>query len=149
MLLAEHAAPHPPQLATVFRSVSHPSALLFALQSPHPAAHTPTSHEPLEQAGVTWFIEQALPQALQFATLLLRSISHPSICLFPLQSVHPTAHTPALQEPPEQAGATWFVEHAIPQPPQLRTVGTQFPPQRANPESQDTVVWRRFPVLSY
>jgi len=149
MLLPEHAAPHPPQLATVFRSVSHPSAPLFPLQSPHPAAHTPGLQEPPEQAGVTWFVEQALPQALQFATLLVRSISQPSLCLFPLQSAHPAAHTPALQEPPEQAGATWFVEQAIPQPPQLKTDGTQLSPQPTNPGSHDTVVWRRFPVLSY
>src|SRR5712664_4082765 len=144
MLLAEHAAPHPPQLAVVFRSVSQPSAPLFPLQSPHPAAHAPALQEPPEQAGATWFVEQAIPQALQFATLLVRAVSQPSLCLFPLQSAHPAAHTPALQEPPEQAGATWFAEQAIPQPPQLRTDETQFSPQRTNPGSHDTVVWRRF-----
>ena len=50
------------------------------MQSPHPAAHTPALQELPEQAGATWFVEQALPQPPQFAALLVRSVSQPSLC---------------------------------------------------------------------
>ena len=44
--------------------------------------------------------------------------------MFPLQSVHPAAHVPLHTPPrgvPTQDGVTWFVEHLIPQSPQLFT----------------------------
>lgn len=49
--------------------------------------------------------------------------------MFPLQSPHPAAHVPRQIPPscvPVQYGVAWFVEHLIPQPPQLFTSLAMF-----------------------
>ena len=64
------------------------------------------------------------PHVPQFLVSLASAVSQPSAWMFPLQSAHPAAHVPR-HTPPRgvaaQDGVTWFVEHLIPQPPQLFT----------------------------
>ena len=49
-----------------------------------------------------------------------RFTSHPSVCLFSLQSAKPEAHVPE-HTPLVHDAVTWFVEHATPHPPQFDT----------------------------
>lgn len=63
----------------------------------------------------------ALPHAPQLATVDSEA-SHPSVCLFPLQSAHPAEHVPP-QAPLLQVGdAMWLFEQDFPQAPQFVTV---------------------------
>src|SRR5207237_9772685 len=71
-----------------------------------------------------WPGEDLCPHEPQLEGLVAREVSQPSAWMLPLQSAHPAAHVPR-HTPPRgvaaQDGVTWFVEHLIPQPPQLFT----------------------------
>jgi hypothetical protein len=87
MLLFEQTVPHEPQFeAFVASTTSQPSVCLFALQSAVPALQLPLQ-TPAAQLGVAILVfEQAVPHAPQFATVVLRFVSQPSLCLLALQS---------------------------------------------------------------
>jgi hypothetical protein len=76
--------------------------------------HTPLTHEvvPLE------FV-QAVPQAPQLVTLVVRSTSHP-LDAMPSQLAQPLAQVPSWQEPPKQVALAWANAQAVVQVPQWR-----------------------------
>jgi hypothetical protein len=86
-LASAQVTPHPPQLALVVRSVSHPFAALWS-QSAKPRLQDPTAQALFTHAGVALGITQALPHAPQFCGELVRFVSHPSSPLL-LQSAKP------------------------------------------------------------
>jgi hypothetical protein len=95
-----HATPHAPQFAAlVCRFVSQPLACRFPSQLPKPLAHVPP-HTPARHALPTTFAPlHATPHPPQFVAVV-RSVSHPSVRRFALQSPHPLAHG-LVHAPPE------------------------------------------------
>jgi hypothetical protein len=75
--------------------------------------HTPL----LLHMGWTWLVEQVIPQPPQFE-VVVSDISHPSACLFELQSPQPEAQVP-LHTPLLQAAVTWLVEQTTLAAPQF------------------------------
>ncbi|MBK6533450.1 MAG: hypothetical protein IPF99_28825, partial [Deltaproteobacteria bacterium] len=120
--LVEHVRPQPPQWVTdALRSISHP-VVSEPSQLPKPEKQAGL-HDELAQVAVALAgAGQALPHAPQWAVEVAVLVSQPSVCLLPLQSPKPASQVPAAQLPPEQARATWLVEHTKPQPPQWVTV---------------------------
>ena len=104
----------PQCLGSVFVSVSQPGT---ASQSDHPAVQPPVAHLPPTQVGVPFVAEQAFPQAPQWETCALRSVSQPlslSLSQLPNPVLQSRSHTPLTQP------AVPLVElHFLPQPPQL------------------------------
>jgi len=72
---------------------------------------------PSHPVPVLWVVSQALPQPPQFA-VVLNEISHPSGCLFPLQSAYPVAQVPLQVLPAQVRVAMWLLEQLVAQPPQ-------------------------------
>src|SRR5579883_1685929 len=121
MWFAEQARPQPPQLLVVVSAVSQPSVCLLLLQSPKPALQAPL-HTSFVQSGVAMLLfEQTSPHPPQLATVVI-AVSHPSVCLLPLQSAKPALQAP-VQTPLVHTGVAMLLfEHTTPQPPQLLTL---------------------------
>jgi hypothetical protein len=100
--LVEQSPEQLPQCSTLLDvSVSHPF-VGSPSQSANPVAHL-IAHAPSAQEAVPLLLEQAFPQAEQFAALVSRFVSHPSLIL-PLQSPHPVSHLAISQDPSVQVG---------------------------------------------
>ena len=117
--------PQPPQwLAVVFRFTSQPfvatpSQLPKPALQVNPHARAAQFVVALARAGHT------LPHAPQLLTSALTGSSQPFVRRLPSQSAKPVAQVP-VQAPPVQVGETWFVEHAMPQPPHAVAVVLVF-----------------------
>src|SRR5579883_1549886 len=74
---------------------------------------------PLPQEGVSLSAEQTVPQAPQLLGSVCVLTLQPFMRLVVSQLAQPTWQVPASQEPLAQAATMLFVEHFIPQPPQL------------------------------
>jgi hypothetical protein len=114
-----NAAPQPPQFVLLVRMfVSQPSVCLLLLQSLKPALHVPLQTLAAHVTVAIWFGEHTVPQAPQLLGLFARFDSHPSVCLFELQSPNPALQVP-LHVPLHVTVVMLLAEHAFPQPPQL------------------------------
>jgi hypothetical protein len=106
-------------LTVVLVLVSQPSAGL-PLQSPKPGLQLATAQLPPAHAGVPFAMEQALPQAPQWPTVVLVLVSQPSAGL-PLQLPKPGLQLATAQVPFTHAALPFAMEQAFPQAPQLLT----------------------------
>ncbi|MFO0627818.1 MAG: hypothetical protein U0325_19575 [Polyangiales bacterium] len=114
-----HETPQPPQFE---RSVWGSTQVL--LQTARGAVQT-SRHEPAKQMA---FDAQVRPQAPQFARLLVRLTSQPSVALL-LQSAKPVLQVPRAQALLAQVAAALAKAHTRPQAPQWRTSVTVFTSQ--------------------
>jgi hypothetical protein len=76
--------PHPPQLLSVFRFVSHPFEYKPS-QSANPLAHERMVQLPDVQVGVPLATKHAMPQPPQWFTLFVVVVSQP-LAVLPSQS---------------------------------------------------------------
>lgn len=114
------ACPQAPQCsAFVPRSTSQPLDAVPS-QSAYPELHDWIAHAPFEQVGVAFGRLQALAQAPQLDTLVLRFTSQPSVA-FPLQSALGSTQPEVLQTPASHVGVAFGNEQTLPQAPQLST----------------------------
>ncbi len=133
MWLLEQTLPQAAQLSlSLVVLISHPSICLFKLQSAVPPAQAPVQ-VPLAPGGPQvrvgmLLVEQTVPQAPQLRMSVLVLISHPSVCLFRLQSANPLVQVPlqAAGGPPPQVRAMLLVEQTTPQALQLSTSVLRF-----------------------
>jgi len=129
-----HAAPHPPQCATVaVVFVSHPFTMLPS-QLPSPALHV-IPHLPAEHDGVPVVDSQTLPHAPQF------NVSARTECSQPLSELLSQSPNPALQliahSPLEHDGVPFAVPHVLLHTPQCCVFTSAFTSQPfAGAESQ-------------
>src|SRR5579883_1008055 len=114
--------PQAPQLfASLVILISQPSVCLLLLQSAKPLLQSPLQTPPPHE-GVMLLLEHTVPHAPQSLTVVIRLVSHPSICLLLLQSPQPELQTPP-HTPPAHVGTPMLLfEQTMPQPPQLLVV---------------------------
>jgi hypothetical protein len=140
---AAHARPQAPQFAAeVSRDTSQPFTLAPS-QLPKPGAqlipHDPPTHAGIEPGGTG----HTLPQAPQWSTLRLVSLSQP-LDSTPSQSPVPAAHDATTQVPATQAGVALVTMHSRPQAPHWSTLefrSTQTPLHGVWPDGQP-VAWQ-------
>ena len=136
----EHEVVQEPQVATVVRLVSHPSAG-FALQFAYPLLHE-IEQAPRAQDGVPFAPPHTAPQAPQLPRLVSVFVSHP---LFGLPSQSPKAPLQiGAQVPATHEVVPFALVHTEPQAPQLPRLVPRsvphpllgLPSQSPQPESQ-------------
>jgi hypothetical protein len=112
-----HTVPQAPQCAVLVRvSVSHPFVALVS-QSPKPVAQVFLQAEATHAGAALARVGQALPQALQFVTLVRVSVSQPLVASRS-QLSKPVLHVAMAQAPAMQDGVPLAAAQALLQRPQ-------------------------------
>jgi hypothetical protein len=133
--------PQAPQFAAdVVRFVSQPF-VGSPSQLPHPAAQVGT-HAPAVQVVLPCALRQALPQAPQLVTVVLRFVSHP-VDGSASQLPNPVVQVPSVHVPVAQLSLAFARSQTTLQPPQFVSVVTdlsqpllELPSQLAKPTAQ-------------
>lgn len=86
-LANEHVRPHAPQFVVALRLVSQPLVSLPS-QLPHPDAHAPSAHVPLEQVALALVNAHARPHAPQFDASVRTSVQRPPQLTCPVTHAH-------------------------------------------------------------
>jgi hypothetical protein len=111
-----HTVLHAPQLASVFRGVSHPFELCPS-QSPNPVAHDAHPHVPLLHVGSPLGHVHTLLHVPQCVALVSRLVSQP-FTASPSQLPQPEVHVGA-QTPEVQTTVPCPLVHVVPHAPQF------------------------------
>jgi hypothetical protein len=146
----EHTRPHPPQLFTSLAAVvSQPSSAVGAagrVQLLEPAVQPDTQRPPLQARALTEVEAQARPQAPQFSTLVVSSVSQP-LLTSPSQSPVVPGQFAMLHLPAVHAGVPVGVVHTLPHAPQFcasLATGVSQPSSAAGASG-----WRQSPRVSH